>query len=359
MVKLYGRSYSKAELLERVGSMSQVGGIRRYTLADGSEKGVEAAHFRTGTGFNFEVLLSRGMDIALGDYRGVPLSWTSSTGTVAPEYFEPEGLGWFRSFHGGLLVTCGLTYLGAPSVDQGKSLGLHGRVSNIPAKSVWVDAEWQGDDYVMWAEGKVQETAVFGENVLLKRRIWTKLGEDRLFIHDVVENLGFEPVEHMCLYHVNIGFPIVGEGAQLLSPSVSVTPRDRESGEGKEEYAKFSEPIKGYHEKVYYHEMNADKDGSVYAALVNRTLGEGFGIYVKYKKEELPRFVEWKMMGQGTYVVGMEPSNCFVDGRARERDRGTLTYLAPGERKEYNLETGVLSTKVSIEDIEARIRGCR
>ncbi len=25
----------------------------------------------------------------------------------------------------------------------------------------------------------------------------------------------------------------------------------------------------------------------------------GFGFYVKYKKEQLPQFIEWKMMGEG------------------------------------------------------------
>ena len=359
MPSLYGRYYSKAELLERVGDISQVGGVRRYVLADGSESGVEVAEFRTGTGFNFNVLLSRGMDISLCEYKGMPLSWRSPTGDVGPSYYEPLGFGWLRSFHGGLVVTCGMTHAGAPCEDMGKELGLHGRASNIPAKNTWVDGEWQGDDYVMWAQGRVREAAVFGENVCMTRRVWARLGESRLFLHDVVENLGFEPIEHMYLYHINIGFPIVDEGAELLSPSVSVRPRDEEAEKGKEDYGRFSRPMPGYKEKVYYHEMGSDREGNVYVALVNRRLGEGFGIYVKYPKAELPRFVEWKMMGQGTYVVGLEPSNCLVEGRAKERERGTLMFLGPWEKKEYRLEIGVLSSSEDIRNIEAKVIRCR
>lgn len=358
MPRLFGRSYSRTELLERVGDISQVGGVRRYALADGNERGVEAAQFRTGTGFNFEVLLSRGMDISLGEFSGVPLSWASATGKVAPEYFEPEGLGWFRNFHGGLMVTCGLTYLGSPCVDDGKHLGLHGRASNIPAKNVWTDGEWQGDDYVMWVQGRVREAAVFGENIEMRRKVWAKLGENRLFVHDTVTNLGFEPIEHMYLYHINIGFPLVDEGSELLSPSAVVQPRDRDAEEGKEDYGKFLAPVKGYREKVYFHTMNADEQGDVYIALVNRSLGDGFGVYVKYRKEELPRFVQWKMMGQGTYAVGIEPANCLVEGRDKERERGTLVFLGPGEMREYHLEIGVLPNAQAIGEIEEKIRAC-
>lgn len=359
MADLYGRSYSKVELLERVGDIAQVGGARRYTLLDGSEKEVEVAEFRTGAGLRFNVLLSRGMDISLCEYKGMPLSWCSPTGDVAPGYFEPEGFGWLRSFHGGLVVTCGMTYAGAPCVDNGKELGLHGRISNTPAKNTWVDGEWQGDDYIMWAQGRVKEATVFGENIRLTRRVWAKLGEKRFFIHDVVENMGFDPIEHMYLYHINMGFPVVDDGTELLGPSRNVRPRDAEVEKGKEQYARFSNPVPGYKEKVYYHDMGSDAEGNVYVGLVNRGLGDGFGIYVKYSKMELPRFTEWKMMGQGTYVVGLEPANCLVEGRVKERERGTLVFLAPGEKREYNLEIGVLSSRQDILDLESRIRSCK
>ena len=359
MPELYGRRHSKTELLERVGDIAQVGGTRRYILSDGNENGVEVAEFRTGTGFRFNVLLSRGMDISLCEYKGIPLSWCSPTGDVAPNYFEPEGSGWLRSFHGGLVVTCGMTYAGAPCVDNGKNLGLHGRISNTPAKNTWVDGEWQGDDYVMWAQGRVREASVFGENIRLTRRVWARLGENRFFIHDVVENLSFDPIEHMYLYHINVGFPVVDDGTELLCPSLSVRPRDAEAEKGKEEYARFSNPVPGYKEKVYYHEMGSDAEGNVYASLVNRRLGDGFGIYVKYPRIELPRFTEWKMMGQGTYVVGLEPANCLVEGRAKERERGTLVVLAPGEKKEYHLEIGILSSPEDIHVIESHIKDCK
>ena len=50
---------------------------------------------------------------------------------------------------------------------------------------------------------------------------------------------------------------------------------------------------------------------------------------------------EWKMAGAGTHVLGIEPANCYVEGRAAERARGTLVTLEPGESRTYELSLEV------------------
>jgi hypothetical protein len=62
------------------------------------------------------------------------------------------------------------------------------------------------------------------------------------------------------------------------------------------------------------------------------------------------------MNGEGTYVVGMEPANCLVEGRDKERESGTLQFLQPGEKREYELEIGVLKSTDAIEKLEARLQ---
>lgn len=364
MPLLYGEKLSRREILRRVGDVSQIAGVRRVTLREGREEGVEVALFRTGTGFEFTVLISRGMDISQAEYCGRALAWRSATGDQHPAFFEPEGFGWLRSFYGGLVVTCGLTYAGAPGQDvlnlQGKEIpyefGLHGRVSNTPAYAVWADGEWQEDDYVFWCQGRVRESMVFGENLVLTRKIIAKLGESKFWIQDVVENWGDTPQPLMLLYHINGGYPAVAPGGSLLAPTQSITPRDAEAEEGKELYAQFQEPTPGYKEKVYYHEMVADDEGKVTTALVNPSFnkGQGFGFYVTYSKEQLPYFTEWKMMREGTYVVGMEPANCHVEGRAKERERGTLQWIQPGESRRFDLEIGVIENQAQIQQIREK-----
>lgn len=358
MVRLFGEEFTRERLMKRVGNISQVGGVKFYELRDGSEKGVEVIEFRTGSGFNFRVLPGRCMDISLAEYKGIPLSWCSPTGEVAPEHYDAEGFGWLRGFYGGLLVTCGLTQIGDPCEDEGEKLGLHGRASNIRARSVSADGEWRGDDYVMWAAGKMVEASVFGENLCLMRRVESHLGGMSLTIHDVVENLGYRSEPHMLLYHVNGGFPVVDEGSELISATTEAVPRDEEAEKEKEKYNRFLPPTPGFKERCYYHDILPDEEGNVTAALVNKRFGnsQGFGFYISYRKRELPYFVEWKMNGEGTYVVGIEPGNALVEGRNVERKAGRLQFIEPGEKKEYHLTIGVLPSNEEISVFEDKIR---
>jgi len=360
MMRMLGKDYSRGELSRLVGDFSQVAGVKPYQLTEGKARGARCVDFWTGSGFEFTVMPERGMDISQAFYQGKSLCWRSSTGDVHPHFFEPEGLGWLRSFSGGLLVTCGLTYAGFPSEDEGAKLGLHGRISHIPAEDMRIDRNWRGGDYVLSVEGRIRESAVFGENMVLKRKIWTKMGESRLWIEDKVENQGYRETPLMIIYHFNIGFPVVAEGSRLISPTTEVTPVTEESAKGKEDYARFTAPIPNFKEKVYYHRMRADEDGLVRCALVNENIeGEGFGVYLRYKLDQLPNFLQWKMMGEGEYVVGMEPANCQVEGRAKEKERRTLQMLKPGETQDFSLEVGVLRETSEIEEFERKLESSK
>jgi hypothetical protein len=356
MVTLFGRSWTRDEIMRHVGSLSQVGGVRVSELQEGGGRGVRVADFETGSGLSFTVLLDRGMDIGAAKYREASLSWESTIGPMHPSFAERPGLGWLRTFHGGLVAGCGMTTAGAPSVDEGQELGLHGRLNHLPAASVWADGAWRGDSYEMWARGRMRETVVFGENLTLTRRIWAHLGESRLFLRDVVANEGYQTTPHMLLYHINFGFPLLTEGTELIAPSLKVTPATAVAATGLDNHARYEAPIEGYQEQVFYHDMAAE-DGYVTVVLANRGFegGRGLGAYVRYRQAELPRFVQWKMVGAGTYVTGLEPGNCLVEGRDKDRARGILQFLEPGEEREYLLEIGVLDGNAAIDALAAKV----
>lgn len=341
---LYGNNYSVGALRRRVGDMSQIAGIRSATLNDGNEAGVRVLEFKTGSGLRFTVLPDRGMDIADAEFNGAPLAWCSPTGITHPAFYEAQGLGWLRTFYGGLLVTCGLMNVGVAAEDHGEYFGIHGRAANIPAKNVRYDAEWRGDDYVLWAKGKVRETRVFGENVLLTRAITTRLGSHTIEIEDVIENCGFQDTPLMILYHINAGFPVLDETSELLINS-KITPRDTPARQGLKVAQRGAPPTPGFQEQVHHHKVTPDPDGWATVVLVNRAFnnGRGIGLQIRYRPDELPHFWQWRMMGEGTYVMGLEPANCSVLGRAEERRRKRLPMLRAGETKAHHLSISVVT----------------
>ena len=365
MAKLYGREYTKAELLARVGDISQIARVKPYRLIEGCEDGVMALDVTNGGGLSFTVVPSRGMDISAAHYNGKSLAWRSSVGDSHPAYFDHEGEkghGWLRNFPGGLVTTCGLSWAGAADVEDGQQYGLHGRISNLPAQNVSWDFYWDQDECIISLRGEIRETTVFGENLILVRHISTYLGQRSLKISDYVVNSGFKRVPHMMLYHINIGFPAVNDTARLISPTRNVAPRDADAEAKQDCYAVMQAPEVGYRETVYFHDLAPDGDGYVQTAVVDDSVAasgadsSGFGVYCRYKPEELPRFIEWKMMDAGTYVVGMEPANCSVMGRPAEHDAGTLQYLQPGEERHYEIDIGVLDGAAEIAEFEAQCK---
>ncbi len=349
MSALFGKNWTQHELMERVGDISQLGGVRNVTLADGNENGVRAVEFRTGSGFRFVVLPDRGLDISEAEYGGRSLCWRSPTGDVAPAFFEPEGAAWLRGFFGGLLTTCGLTYVGPAGIDEGEALGLHGRISYVPARLVSADGEWRTDEYLMWVRGRVTETSALGHRLTLTRKISTELGSNRLTIEDSIENEGYLPSPFMMLYHFNFGFPLVSGDTILLSPTKDAVTISREAVPDPAEYRRFEDPAPGVKELVFQHEMVADREGYVTAALVNN--GLGLGAYLRYRQRELPHFFQWKMLAQGSYVVGLEPSTCWIQPRSKARERGELRFLRPGEVVRHHLEVGVCASAAELENL--------
>ncbi len=364
MPTLFGQAWSRADLARRVGRLTQVAGVRLVTLGDGGERGVRVLEFRTGTGLMFDVLVDRAFDLGRCEWSGVPVAWEGAVGVRGPWYAEPEGLGFLRTFGGGLLTTGGLDHTLFPTDDSAQGYGyppratehypLHGRVSNLPARLLGYGERWEGDGCVLYAEGEVAQATALGEHLVLRRRIKAHVGESRLFIHDEVRNAGFHPTPHMFLYHVNVGFPVVDDGAEIVLPASEVRPVGDAPREG---WTRLTGPQPGVHERVYEYRPLVGEDGRVPVGIVNRARGVGF--YQVFSLQQLPFPFVWRMLGEGDYVVALEPSTNRVAGRHDARGRGELTQLAPGEVRTYDLELGVLGGPAELDAFQARVNALR
>ncbi len=325
------------ELRRRIGDVSQLVSTRAARLSDGSEDGVRVIDARAAGGLSAMILADRGLDLGAVWAAGHQVSWQSTTGTVHPAYFtEPN---WLRSFHGGLLTTCGLQNVGLPSIDQGISHGLHGRISNIPARNVSHRVVEEDGRLVAEVTGEMRETDVFGSDLLLRRRIRLPMGETVVHVEDEVVNQGFAPAAVLILYHVNLGYPVVADGARLVGPPAEIVGRDERAQGAIGDRASFPPPEDGFAEYVYEYRLR-DRD----AAQASITLANpsfvptgGIAATVSWDPRQLPRLWQWRMLGPGMYLTGLEPANCGLAGRAAEREAGTLPMLEPGEARRFGI----------------------
>jgi uncharacterized protein DUF4432 len=356
MADLFGGKLSKKQLMDRVGNLEQVGGIRRTVLDDGAGRGVRALEVRTGTGFEFTVYPDRGLDIGQASYKGLPLVWFAQPGVQNPAFYDSQGLGFLRTFFGGLLTTCGLTYLGPPCEDDGEQLGIHGRINHQPAKGLNTFEEWNGNELDLRITGVVEEGRLFGHTLKMTRTIKTRLGTSGLEIIDEIENIGDCVSPFMVLYHCNFGYPLLDKKSEILLPARSSVARDEDAAKGN--WNKFDEPKAGFTEQVFFHDLKANKGKKVELALVNTACdnGSGLGVFMRFPKQQLPNFTEWKMLGRGAYVLGLEPGNSHPLKRSVLRAQKQLTLLKPGQKKTVNLEFGVIPDKKAIAEYKKNFR---
>lgn len=342
-MQLYGLNLTRRELEARVGRLEQLSGIRRMRLDEGPETGVAQIHVRTGAGLSYWVSSDRGLDISLAEFCGVPLSWQGPNGDVHPAYFDATGLEWLRTAAGGLLMTCGFTQAGAPNRDGEQELGLHGRAHHLPARQVAAEGRWHGDEHALRVAGLIEEAIIFGDKIRLTREIRSIVGENRIAISDTYENFGFAPAPLMLLYHFNFGFPLLSEQTTLHFPSQQVTPRD--AGTPVAGYDRWQAPESPHAERVYLHsELATDTGGWAQASIHNPAFPLGRGlpttpltVTLSWDTRTLPDLIQWRMAGAGEHVLGIEPTNCNVLGRAAARQQGNLVYLEPGETKQFEL----------------------
>lgn len=337
-MKLFGHEVSRADLHLRTGRIEQVASSTLVTESEGPGLASRRLIVRWGD-LAFDVYPDRAMDIGALTYRGIPMTWTSPAGVRSASSQGSSEVRWLDTFAGGLIATCGLDTFGAPTEDQGETFPLHGRIGVERADHVAHEACWTADgNYRLRISGRVRQARLFGPNLELRRTITAQLGSPALEVEDVVTNCGPDEQAHMILYHLNLGWPLVDEGARLDVPSVETVPRDENAAAGLSTWARFEAPVAGGPEQVFRHRLPSAE--SFTAAIDNADLGLRFA--VTFDTAELPALFQWKLMSAGAYVLGLEPANCpVIEGRLAARRQGLLPMLAPGASRRYHLSFSI------------------
>jgi hypothetical protein len=318
-----------ADFSRWTGDLAQLAGIELYEAFDGPERGVRKARVRSGAGLDFTVNIDRGFDIGEASLYGVNLSWRSGAGAVHPYAHQGEDDGWLRRFPGGLLTTCGLENVGPVSDNR----PFHGSHSQSPARLLSSQTVAQKDGWLLELCGEVTSYKLFGTHLVLRRRITCKVGTNQLIVADTVINKGFSPAPVMLLYHCNFGYPLLDEATTLEFDS-TITPRDPVAAKGLDTWNTFHSPQADYQEQVFFHDIKSENE---HVALHLANPRRRLAVTLSYDKKELPYLSLWKQLGEGAYVLGLEPATCYPLGYTAEEAAGRVTALAPQASRAFHL----------------------
>ncbi len=316
-----------------IGHETQISGVEEHRLTGGKGDGMRLYEICNGLGLELCVSPDRNGDITRLRFLGRNMSYMSPCGYVAPAYYDKTGSNWLSSFTAGYLTTCGLQAVGSPCTDQGEELPLHGSIANLPCEQAY----WEEDEEDIRIHTVTRDEVIFGRKMVLNRTITVSKKENVFTIDDEIENRGDQTYPLEILYHMNIGYPLLDEDSVITIPSSEVLPRDEHAAEDIANWMHMEKPQAGYQERCYYHKF-PDEFGkaSIYQPKLETEL------QISFNAKELDGFVEWKMMGVRDYVLGLECGNCYPDGRDVMRRSGMLKFLAPGEKKHYQVKVELI-----------------
>ncbi len=314
-----------------LGHPEQLAGAEFFRRDGGKGDGMKVCRIRNGLGLECMITPDRAADITELTFLGQNIGFLSPCGHTRPQ----PGLPFLEGFTGGFFTTCGLNNVGSPNVDNGEELPLHGTLSNTPCHNLFAEQTPQG----IRVKGLLYDSRPFGRNLKLEREYFFPSDQNEFTLTDTITNLGEGEEPYELLYHCNMAYPLLDEDAVLNIPSKSVTPRNDYAASGIGDWNKIEPPTAGYEEMCFYHQM----EKAARVSLEQPKLG--IGLAMEYDGENLPYFTQWKMMGQTMYVLGLEPGNCTPDGRSAMREKGVLSFLAPGQKVRHQVKFIFYRTK--------------
>lgn len=296
----------------KISNLQQVVSLRRYTLTEGNENGLDVIDCDNGK-IRFLINVSKACDIMQLYHEGQNMSFVSKNG------FTKRETPFLKRFEGGMLYTCGLDSVGGRDGYE-----LHGTLHNMPAQILRSEIT----ENEIFVEAMIHDTALFGKNLVLRRKIHSVIGSESVCIEDSLINKGYASEDYCLLYHINVGYPMLDDGSKLVADVLDYAPRTEWSKENEATMYEIGDSVPNEEECCYF--LNLRKP---VVTLVNEKIGKTFT--VSYSDETLPHFVEWKSMASGDYALGLEPCTTELDDRFQYRT------ISPNETVKFFVKLSV------------------
>ncbi len=336
--------------------------VRTRRLSGGRRDGVLVVELVAGTTTAI-VLPDRGLGIWRITAGGLDLGWRSPVeGPVHPRFVplaEPSGIGWLDGFDE-LVARCGLVSNGAPDFEASGRLRhpLHGRIANLPAHELAVTLDDATGTVTLTAA--VDETRFLVHALRMTTSLTLRADAARVEWSDTVANLSDRPATMQMLYHVNLGPPLLGAGAEVVAAVEELAPRDAAAVPDVPTWSRYDGPRPGRGEEVHFARLRPDAAGRATALLV--AAGGDRAAALSWNAATLPCFTLWKNQAglADGYVTGLEPGTNHPNPRSFEEAQGRVVPLAPHASARFDLAIESLAgTAVAAERrrIESLVTG--
>ena len=278
----------------RISNFAQIASLRRYTLSEGRGRGLDVIDCDNGK-IRFLLNVSQALDVMQLYHEGQNVSFLSKNA------FEAREIPFARRFEGGMIYTCGLD-----NVGRREGYELHGSLHNTPAEILRATCTEEG----ITVEAVIRETALFGQNLALYRKISVPIGAEHFVLEDTLVNEGYTDAEYSLLYHINVGYPLLDEGCEIVADIADIEALGAWAEENEAQLLQIRKPTPDEDETCYYLTLNRPE-----ISLANRNVCKK--LTVRYSEDTLPCFLLWKSMASGDYALGLEPCTSEVGERLR------------------------------------------
>lgn len=302
--------------------------LTRIVSAHGA--GGEALNIETPAGLSVEILIDSGLDIGRVAIRGLPISHATARGAAWPP--DHVSGAWLERWTGGLVTTCGLRNVGAPSDGHGQ----HGDYVERRACGVVAEHREIDGESVVVVRGVVRDAVALSHVLEVERTVTVWTGRPRILLEDRLTNHGHRTEQTPLLYHVNFGYPFLTPDT-VVKGIDAIAPRDEDSA-WCADWPSMGSPMADETELVAECTLSGPPRVEV------ESPASGVRVQVAWSPDTLPRLHVWRHRRATGYVLAIEPANCSVQGRAHDREAGRAPTVTPGMTRTTTLDISISDT---------------
>ena len=134
-----------------------------------------------------------------------------------------------------------------------------------------------------------------------------------------------------------------------------------ESGSAKspDRWQHITEPEPNFTHEGFTLPLDPDGDPTVTVAVATGSETDRMAVFLRTRRAQLPCYVLWRMMREGLYAYGLEPCNSPFGSTEELLADGWPLLLEPGERRQYDLDVGVVTGDDAVDELIATITAPR